>query len=109
MLSRKGDLSAQIIQQKVPLQIVTGQNQADYILTGQPNATAETRKGAAGGGVLSGIVNPERHGTQYNLSVKIESVSLKVVVWASNSGNQDIQHAAEDIVRKLKKDLSSTK
>ena len=62
MFSRKGDLSAQIIQQKVPLQIVTGQNQADYILTGQPNATAETRKGAAGGGVLSGIVNPERRG-----------------------------------------------
>jgi hypothetical protein len=87
---------------------VTDQNQADYILTGQANATGETQKGMAGGSLWS-IINPQRQTTQYDVSVKIESVSLKVVVWASNSGNQDVQHAAKDIVRKLKKDLSSTK
>ena len=103
-----GALSAQIIQQKVPLQIVTDQNQADYILTGQATATGETQKGMAGGSLWS-IINPQRQTTQYDVSVKIESVSLKVVVWASGSDKHDVKGAAKDIARKLKRDLSSTK
>lgn len=89
-----GIVSAQIIQQKVPLQIVTDQNQADYILTGQANATGETHKGSSRG--VLGIINPERNQTQYSVSVKIESVSSTVVVWAYDSNN-DVQHAAKDI------------
>jgi len=101
-------IAAEIVKQKIPVELVLEEKDADYILTGFSQKTLIAWYDAVAGSLTGGKDRLEA-------SAKLVRVKDKTFVWAAESGDRSLifgalkrggqRKLAERIVRKMKQDL----
>lgn len=96
-------IAAEIIKQKVPLTVVTDQNQADFVLTGGSHVIGQKTSGNGS------ILYPVRQRTEYGAAISMTSAKSTAVVWAGDADGSKVKQLAEKIIKQMNKDVFGKK